>query len=142
MNPKESLDRYYYVLSLLELRMINDGRDLKASYGDILFMNLIMFTEDCTSSKLAEMLNITKSAVTARVNGLVEQGLVEKTRSGRDGRVYYLTLSEKAKAVYNEEDSVISDAVRRITERHGPEEMAKFCEILDSASDIIEGMFE
>ncbi|MBT3275293.1 MAG: MarR family transcriptional regulator [Spirochaetales bacterium] len=50
-----------------------------------------------TSSALAEILKITKPSVTEIVNKLVGSGLVYKQQCSKDGRVFYIVLTDKGK---------------------------------------------
>ena len=50
-----------------------------------------------TSSRFAEILQITKPSVTEIVNKLIHEGLVLKKRCTNDGRVFYIELTEKGK---------------------------------------------
>ena len=52
-----------------------------------------------TSSRLAEILRITKPSVTEIVNKLTESGLVYKEQCKHDGRVFYIVLTERGKKV-------------------------------------------
>ena len=52
-----------------------------------------------TSSKFAEILGITKPSVTEIVNKLLELDLVYKEQCSRDGRVFYIVLTDKGKKI-------------------------------------------
>lgn len=47
-----------------------------------------------TSTELASVFGVSKSAITAMTNRLVEKGLLQRTRDPNDRRVVYLTLTE------------------------------------------------
>ncbi len=50
-----------------------------------------------TSSRFAEILQITKPSVTEIVNKLIDLALVLKEQCHRDGRVFYIVLTEKGR---------------------------------------------
>lgn len=52
-------------------------------------------------SELADKLNLSKPAVTASVNKLIQQGIVKKQQSDEDKRLFYLSLTPKGMEVFN-----------------------------------------
>lgn len=94
MTITDKMNSFYYHMSLYELQMMNGSDYFNGlSYNSLLYINVIEQLEDCTVSKLAQALHITKSAVTIKINELVRQKLVLKEQSSMDKRVYYLRLS-------------------------------------------------
>ena len=71
---------------------IHDLPEKHAQYIKIVDENPML-----TSSKLARILKITKPSVTEIVNKLVDLGLVLKKQCPKDGRVFYIELTEKGK---------------------------------------------
>ena len=74
-----------------------DIHDLQAKQAE--YLKIIDQHPILTSSKLAEILQITKPSVTEIVYKLLDLGLVFKKRCPRDGRVFYIVLTEKGKKV-------------------------------------------
>lgn len=105
------------------------------SYRDIMFINLIMFMDNCTVSKLADMLNISKPAVTVRVNQLIEKGIVIKQKSKLDERVNILMISPQVYTTYGEEDRRINHALTKLCEEYPPEDVERFAEMMNSLSE-------
>src|SRR5574344_914703 len=104
LNLKECLEKYYYSMSMEELRSVNlVDPESKMSYNDTLYLDVIKYTEKCTVSKLADMLHVTKPTITSKVNELYAKGYLIKTRSEDDGRVVFLSLSNKSDPAYAEE---------------------------------------
>ncbi len=64
------------------------------SHGDILF-NLYMNNNRLTMKELSEKIKKTQPTVTVLVDKLIELELVTKEKSSDDGRVYYVTITEK-----------------------------------------------
>ena len=52
------------------------------------------------SSDVAKLMSVTTGTLTRAVDGLVEHGYVVRTRSERDKRVVFLTLTERGKRAY------------------------------------------
>jgi DNA-binding MarR family transcriptional regulator len=136
MRFAEELNYFYYRMSLGELRMLNvSDHSFGMSYHDQLYLNIIAYTENCTISKLAELLHITKSGATIKVGALAKRGLVEKTQSDTDGRVYHLRLSPKVSAVSDMFDGMAEDVDSMLRNRYSESEMDLFCDILRTISE-------
>ncbi len=90
----------------------------------------------CTVSKLADLLNVSKPGVTLKVNELLRQGLITKTPDPEDKRKNYLSVNDDAVPQYKVFRRQDSEAIMRITDRFTPEEIGKFCEMLDIISKI------
>lgn len=136
MDLVKGINDFYYRMALCELRMMNGGDSFEGlSYNSILYVNVIALTEQCTASKLAEALGITKSAVTLKVNELARQGVIVRTQSEEDKRVYYLSLSpamEKACGLY---DEVFGEINVKLKEHYSEEELNLFGKILSTISE-------
>ena len=68
---KEILDKYYYSVTISELQMTNNrllSPDI--TYNSQLYLDIIHYTENCTASLLAKMINISKPEVTSKINRL------------------------------------------------------------------------
>ena len=63
------------------------------------YLEIINKYEYLTFSRFAEILEITKPSVTAIVNQLIKLECVYKQQCTRDGRRYYVELSEKGKKI-------------------------------------------
>ena len=86
--------------------------------------------EECTVSKIADALKITKSAVTLKINELVKQGVVIKKQSEKDKRVYYLELSPHMEQVLGIYDQVFYKIERELKEKYSQEQLDTFGEVL------------
>lgn len=90
----------------------------------------------CTASKLAELLHVSKPGVTSKLNELMRQGLITKRPDPKDKRKSYLFVNDDAIPQYKVFRRQDSEAIKRITDRFTPEEIGKFCEMLDIISEI------
>lgn len=133
--------RFSMAASVMELRMMHDDPsfDIPMSYKDALYLNMITMTPGCTASKLARMACVTKPTVTARINGMVSRGLVTRTRSEEDGRVFTIEPSELMVHAYERETEVLSDIEARLVERFGERRVSEFAEVLDEVSRLLSG---
>lgn len=130
MRIKKALKQLYYSLALNELHLMNDTCTPNISYNSLLYLDLIELKPGCTVSQLAEMLGISKSAVTLKVNELMSQGLVKKTQSSEDRRVNYLSVTEQVALEYRSYDRRLTQAIQKIEANHTRQEIDLFVRML------------
>lgn len=131
MNIENAINQFYYDLTISELKnMSNTHLYSKITYNSLLYLDIIAYTENCTASMIADMLNISKSAVTIKLNELLEQGLILKTPSKEDKRISYITVIESAKEQYKIYDYQINSAIIELKKVYPKEDIEKFCEML------------
>jgi len=138
MELRKALDSFYYSTALCDLRLMNTRfAEENITYNSLLYLELI-FTMDgeCTASRIAELLHISKPAVTLKINELIRQGLVKKSSDPNDRRKHYLSVNEDAVPRYKIYRYQDAEAIRRITAHYSQEDIAKFCEMLNIISDI------
>ena len=137
MNLRKELDRFYYSTALCDLRLMNENFvDKNISYNSLLYMEIIFsLNGKCTSSKLAELLNVSKPAVTLKVNELINQGFVTKTQDPFDKRKWYLSVDEKNVPKYKFYKAQDNMVIRSIKEKFSEEDIDKFCKMLRIMSD-------
>ena len=93
----------YQTIEKMERKMICKGSAAAArlSMAEIHLIEAVgRGKERKTISAIAERLNITLASVTVGVNKLVKKELLQKKRSEKDGRVIYVSLTSKGRAVY------------------------------------------
>ena len=138
MDLRKALDAFYYSTALCDLRLMNKQFiDENITYNSLLYIELIYTMNGrCTASRLAELLNVSKPGVTLKLNELLRQGLITKTPDPNDKRKSYLSVNDDAIPQYKVFRRQNSEASKRITDRFTPEEIGKFCEMLDIISEI------
>lgn len=131
MSLEKSLAEFFYSRTLNELRLMNSNKLYpNISYNGLLYLDLISYTENCTVSYLAKMLHISKSAVTMRVNELIEHGWVTKTQSETDKRVFYLSVTKELEEDYYEYDLSLTRIIRKVEKNYTEEEIKMFSQML------------
>lgn len=138
MNLRDSLNQYYFAMTVGDLRQLNRTGGGELSYNSMMYLDVISYQSAggaCTVSTLAETLQISRSAVTMKVNELARLGLVVKTRSEGDRRVVYLEVSEPVARALGAYDRPFERAAQQVEERFSPGEIALFCKILQTFSD-------
>ena len=92
MELKSEMERCMAAMLMEDLSFYRDSpRDI--GYQSLIYLNLIRYTDRCTVGKLSEMLDLDKSTVSRKVESLVRDGLIVRTRDEADGRVAILGLS-------------------------------------------------
>ncbi|MEC2078758.1 MarR family transcriptional regulator [Metabacillus fastidiosus] len=126
---KNLIDRY------LDLSMSVQRRGetiIKCRLGDELtndqhfILRHIRKTNLCTSTELAEVFEVNKSAITAIINRLMEKGLINRKRDENDRRIVYLTLSELGNELFLESEEKIGRFVEEIMVQFEHEEIEAF----------------
>ena len=133
MNLRDSLNQYYFDMTVSGLRRLGRTGGGELSYNSMMYLDVISYQSAAgarTVSTLAETLHISRSAATIKVGELVRQGLVVKTRSAEDHRVFFLTVSEPVAQALGACDRPFERAARLVEERFTPQEIEAFCEIL------------
>lgn len=135
MGITEKINSFYYHMALYELQLMNGSDYFNGlSYNSILYINVIEQTENCTVSRLAEVLHITKSAVTIKINELVRQNIVQKQQSASDKRVYYLKLNHETGELMKNYDRIFEKAEAVLRTKYTEEQLALFEEVLETIS--------
>ncbi|MGM9986164.1 MAG: MarR family winged helix-turn-helix transcriptional regulator [Bacillaceae bacterium] len=131
MKLVQAMDEYYYELLLKNLRAMNKDKVYKnLTYNSLLYLEVILFNENCTPSFLADTLHVARSAVTVKVNELVAKGLVIKTASETDKRVSYLKVNPEVAKDYKMIDESLMAAYKEIEQRYSEAEINTFIEML------------
>lgn len=139
-NIKDLVDRYISV----SFSVNKTGENLvKCQLGDDLTndqhytLRYIHHSENCTSTELAEVFDVKKSAITAIITRLFEKGLIERTRDEKDRRVVYLTLSEKGRELFSETEERISKLVESFIKKFDQQEIEQFITTYEKLNSIL-----
>jgi len=130
---KDKLDelatRYFEVSFMVHRRgetLINQHISDHLTHDQHFVLNYIHKNHSVTSSKLAEILNIKKSAVTALINRLEEKALIERKRQHDDRRVVHLSLSSKGQRLSEVCNQKVNEIVEDLITRFNDEEIHQF----------------
>lgn len=137
---KELVDRYIDVSfsvvkkaeSLVKGELCDD-----LTYDQHYMLRYISRKGSCTSTELAEVFDVKKSAITAIITRLVEKGLIERTRDENDRRVVYLALTEKAKELFNDTEERIHKLVGSFIQKFEENEITQFIKTYEKLDKIL-----
>lgn len=96
----------------------------------------------CTSSELAAVFAVNKSAITAMTNRLAEKEMIQRLRDDIDRRVIYLSLTEKGKAWLAETETKIHHLVESLITQFSEEEMESFIQTYEKLANILQKLEE
>jgi DNA-binding MarR family transcriptional regulator len=138
MDLRDSINRFYYTMTVSDLRRLRKGHSGELSYNSIMYLDVIAYQSQeeggCTISGLARTLGISKPGVTMKVKELESQGLVVRERSQGDRRVSHLRVSPRVEEELADWDRPLERAIRRAAQERTPVEIRSFCDILELLS--------
>ncbi|MBT2659546.1 MarR family transcriptional regulator [Bacillus sp. ISL-45] len=91
----------------------------------------------CTSSELAEVFDVKKSAITAIITRLWEKGLIQRERDENDRRLVYLSLTDKGNELFRKTEERIQALVGSFIEKFDQDEIVQFLKTYDKLNDIL-----
>lgn len=91
----------------------------------------------CTSSELAEVFDVKKSAITAIITRMWEKGLIKRTRDENDRRVVYLTLTDKGNELFLKTEERIHALVESMVTKFDHSEIVQFLKTYEKLSDLL-----
>ncbi|MBT2640100.1 MarR family transcriptional regulator [Bacillus sp. ISL-39] len=91
----------------------------------------------CTSSELAEVFDVKKSAITAIITRLWEKGLIQRERDENDRRLVYLSLTDKGNELFRKTEERIQVLVASFIEKFDQDEIVQFLKTYDKLNDIL-----
>ena len=107
------------------------------SVKKIHYLTLIKELNFPTITKLAKHLKVTKPTVTNTVSNLLKQGLIMKKQDLRDRRIFYLFLTEKGEAVYQQKIQASRCFAKNISSCLNNRELLTIINILHKILDLM-----
>ncbi len=132
----KAIDKLNYDFSIAELQRAHEERnDENISYHDSLYLNIIETEPNkFTSSQIADLLRITRPAVTQKINELAKKGYIIRTQSQTDKRVFYLSVSPD-KQFYTAEDEKLKVEIEKLLkDKYGEDTVEKMAEMIEFLS--------
>ncbi len=133
------LDKITHDMSISELQQVYKNKSTSdLSYHDTLYLNIISAHPNrYTSSQIADLLKVTRPAITQKINELAKKGYIIRTQSSKDKRVFYLSVNP-LKNFYTQEDIAVEEKVNKLMKaKYGSAETEKLCNMLVYLSDTL-----
>ncbi len=141
LNLKQTIDKFFHDMTIAELRLQNTNvTTFDLTYNDILYLHLIeSHPGEYTASKIADMLYVSRPAVTQKINELEKRGLICKQQSSSDKRVYYLHINPESltNEYYKTLKQTDNEIIQQLSTRYSSAEILKFCNMMDEISEIL-----
>ncbi|MDE5055014.1 MarR family transcriptional regulator [Niallia taxi] len=138
---KDVVDRYVDINFSVNRKLDNL---IRMEIGDVLTceqhytMRHINQVKVCTSSELAAVFGVNKSAITSIINRLFEKEWIERTRDEKDRRVIYLTLTDKGNAIFTKMEERIHRLVESLINKFDDQEISSFLATFEKLDKLIE----
>jgi DNA-binding MarR family transcriptional regulator len=95
---------------------------------------------ECTSSELAEVFVVNKSAITAIINRMVDRALIQRRRDENDRRVVYLSLTYEGKMLYENMQEKVGLMVESIITQFEETEIKNFLHTYEKLAQILNNL--
>ncbi|WP_026695308.1 MarR family winged helix-turn-helix transcriptional regulator [Peribacillus kribbensis] len=139
-NINELVDRYISTSFSVAKRAENL---VKCQIGDDLtndqhyMLRYIYKAQECTSTELADVFEVKRSAITAIINRLWEKGLIERTRDEKDRRVVYLSLTKNGAELFARTEERIYKLVESLIKKFDQKEIEQFMETYEKLDRVL-----
>jgi len=131
--------------ALLDLRLQNKYQKNKITYNSILYIDIIRSHDNkYTSSQIADLLHVSRPSVTQKINELEKMGIVKKTRSASDKRLFYLSICDEfIPEELRNQDELAEARVREVLkEKYTEEEIDRFSDMLEILSEVYTSSYD
>ncbi|MCU9612942.1 MarR family transcriptional regulator [Caldibacillus lycopersici] len=98
--------------------------------------------KQCTTTELAEVFFVQKSAISAIVNRLVEKNLMERSQDKEDRRIVVLSLTDEGKELYLKMESKIFKLVESFITQFNEKEITQFMQSYEKLAKILKDKME
>lgn len=140
-NIKLAVDRIFHDSAIAELRLQHNGTgDTSLTYNDILYHNIIgAHNGEYSASNLADMLFVSRPAVTQKINELERRGYLYRVQSAQDRRIYKLFIRRDgiAKDYYDVVEQTDADIEAQLAQQYSQDQIRLFCEMTEKIGRII-----
>lgn len=136
-----AIDQIFHDSAIAELRLQNNKEtQTNLTYNDILYLNIIeAHSGEYTASNIADMLFVSRPAVTQKINELERQGYIYKVQSKQDKRVYKLFTNkeDRSKKYYEIVDQTNEDIVKKLSKHYTDEQIQMYCDMTAEICTVI-----
>ncbi len=133
------LDKFCHDLSIAELQSVYQKREsADLSYHDTLYLNIIAaHPYRYTASQIADLLKVSRPAITQKINELSKKGYIIRKQSPTDKRLFYLAPNEQKDYFMPEHYEKELKVSKMIIEKFGMEQFDQLCIMLEFLSDAL-----
>ena len=125
---------YTNIIGLLDQHYLDSPFSL--TEGRVLYE--ICNTEDCSAKKIRESLVIDEGYLSRILDNFVKQGLIKKTRSPKDGRLWIILPTEKGKREFAKLNDNSNRLIAQMVERLSEEKQAELLYRMEGIRALLE----
>lgn len=144
-NIDDWIDRYLSVSFLVMKRgaaLVKGSLCEEMTHDQYYLLRYIRRRGTCTSTELAAMFGVNKSAVTAMTNRLVDKGWLRRDRDESDRRVVALSLTPQGEEWVAEMDRSVYRLVEDVIARFPEEEIETFIRTYERLAHVLQEVEE
>ncbi len=90
------------------------------------------------STQLADLLGLTRSAISQIVNRLESEGIVKRVADAVDRKIAYIEITEETLDTYGDDLKICVDFVGRVVKKFGVEKFNEMCKAFDEFYNLIQ----
>jgi DNA-binding MarR family transcriptional regulator len=130
-----SFNRFYTnIIGLLDQHFLDSPFSL--TEGRVLYE--ICNTQDCSAKKIRENIVIDEGYLSRILDHFVKRGLIKKTRSQTDGRLWMIVPTEKGKREFASLNDNSNKMISKLIEKLSEEEQADLLEKMEEIRALLE----
>lgn len=137
----KSLTEAYKKLRLLQYRSLFTRIKEKTgslSATEAYAVDVIYILNGPTIKQFSDFIGISQPNASYKVSSLISKGYITKEVSEDDRREYHLYVTDKFFSYYGTNDTYLEPVVKLLEEKHTPQEMELFCEMLHELANGLE----
>ena len=147
MLDKKTTKHEKYLNALFALIKRNNSfiiADKKTHYNDteIRLLYEVLTAKDrgerLISTQIADLLGVTRSAISQVVNRLEAEGVVKRVADDVDRKIAYIEVTESTLASYQQDKEICADFIVRVVDKFGEEKYNTLCVLFEEFMDEVE----
>ncbi len=130
-----NFNRFYTnIIGLLEQRFLD--RPYSLTEGRVLYE--ISHIEECTAKKIRENIVIDEGYLSRIIDKFIQQGLVRKTQSSQDRRLYIIVLTEKGRKEFQKLNKNSNQSISQLIEKLSEQQTAELVGMMERIQKLLE----
>ncbi len=141
----ELIERYELLSFLVHRKgelLINEQIQSQLTHDQHITLYYIRMMKGCTSSELAQLFHVNKSAISALISRLEEKQLIVRKRNDTDRRLVHLSLTQEGETLYQESNKKIHDVVENFISQFSDDEIESFMKTYEKLALILDKAIE
>lgn len=140
LKHKQLFDRYQQAMNTIYRSVNNILKEIvhsELSKDQFLILQYIHNNERCTSTQIASAFAVGKSSISAQVQHLFEQELIDRIRDKQDRRIVYLSVTKKGSLLVKQTEKDLYAEIGTSLEHFDIQEVLSFVQSLEKLAQIM-----